>query len=388
MGRLFITKPKIRRPLLLPAALTLSLLAGLHPAHAQQETAPKVAIAAAYMEDVVQESRYLGRGEAISSTDIVARVTGFVEAITADDGARVTKGDTLFEIEAASYEASLASRQAELSRAEADLELARIELDRKEQLVARDAAPLSELDIARANEKIAEAQVVSAQAAVQQAELELSYTSITAPFDGRVGRMDVSIGALVGPSSGPLVSVVSETPIYVQFSVSEPQLADILERFETDVNGLTANGASPDVFVELPNGTMLEETGRVVFIDNQINPATGTIAIRAEFDNTRAQIIDGAFVNVQIQALEPTPSLLVPQAALQRDQRGDFVLIVTDQGLVEQRYVTLGIQVGTAMVIEEGMRPGESVIVEGLQRVRPGVSVNAVLASQNVETGQ
>ena len=171
--------------------------------------------------------------------------------------------------------------------------------------------------------------------------------------------------------------------MYVTFSLSEPQLANVLEQLETDVNGLSQNERSPDVFVELPNGTVLDEVGRVIFIDNQINPATGTIALRAQFDNARGMILAGAFVNVRIQALEPTARLLVPQAAIQRDQRGDFVLIVTDQGLVEQRYVTLGRQVKTAVIVEEGMREGESVIVEGLQRVRPGVSVDAVLAGQS-----
>ena len=362
------------------------MLAVSAPAMAQENAAaPKVAIAAAYMEDVIRQAKFLGRGEAVSSTDVVARVTGFVEEITVIDGSRVSDGDVLFKIEPDTYEATLASRQAELSRAQADLELAGIELERKQLLVDRDAAPISELDIARANEKVAEAEVAAAEAAIKQAELELSYTEITAPFDGRVGRVSVSEGALVGPGTGPLLTVVSESPMYVEFSLSEPQLADVIEQLDTDVEGLSRTGDSPDVFVELPNGTMLEEAGRVIFIDNRIDPTTGTIALRAEFENQKGRILDGAFVNVQIQALEPTPSLMIPQAAVQRDQRGDFVLIVTDQGLVEQRYVMLGLQIETAVVVEDGMRVGESVIVEGLQRVRPGVSVEAVLAAQNAE---
>jgi membrane fusion protein (multidrug efflux system) len=156
----------------------------------------------------------------------------------------------------------------------------------------------------------------------------------------------------------------------------------VLERLETDMEGLLDNGKSPDVFVILPNGSRMEESGRIVFIDNQIDPATGTIALRAEFANEAGLILDGAFVNLIIQALEPTPSVMIPLAAVQRDQRGDFVLVVSDQQLIEQRYVTLGPQVGTAVVAEDGLRSGEAVIVEGLQRVRPGVAVDAVLASQ------
>lgn len=367
----------------------LSTFAWLFAAQAvlsQDEGAnPKVAIAAAYSEEIIEEARFLGRGEAVSKTEVLARVTGFVEEIAVADGTRVKAGDVLFRIEPDTYQANLASRQAELTRAEAELELAGLELNRKQQLVERDAVPLSEFDIARANQTIAEAKLASATAALRQAELELGYTEIKAPFDGRVGRINVSIGALVGPNSGPLVNVVSETPIYAEFSLSESQFADLLERLETDVNGPVRNGESPDVFVELPNGTVLEEAGRVIFIDNQIDPTTGTIALRAQFQNMRGLILDGAFVNIRIQALQPTPSLLVPQAAIQRDQRGDFVLIVTDQGLVEQRYVTLGRQIDAAVIVEEGMREGESVIVEGLQRVRPGVAVNAVLAGQSPE---
>ncbi|MEM6579171.1 MAG: efflux RND transporter periplasmic adaptor subunit [Pseudomonadota bacterium] len=366
-------------------AVALSPIA-MAPAAAQEGgDAPKVAIAAAYMEDIVEEARFLGRGEAVDSTDVVARVTGFVENIDVRDGTRVKTGDILFVIEDDSYQATLATRQAELARAKADLELTGIELERKQLLVDRDAAPISELDIARANEKVAEAEVAAAEAAISQAELELSYTEIVAPFDGRIGRVSVSPGALVGPNSGPLLNVVSESPMYVEFSLSEPQLANVLEQLETDVDGLARSEDSPDVFVELPNGTVLEESGRVIFIDNRINPTTGTIALRAQFENKRGLILDGAFVNVQIQALQPTPSLLIPQAAVQRDQRGDFVLIVSSEGLVEQRYVTLGRQIETTVVVEDGMRPGESVIVEGLQRVRPGVAVDAVLAAQGAE---
>lgn len=360
------------------------LLWGL-PASAQDDAAPKVTIAAAYTEELIEEARFLGRGAAVDKTDVVARVTGFVEEVPVRDGSRVDLGDPLFRIEDETYAATLASRNADLGRAQANLDLTRIELDRKQQLVARGASPESELDIALANEKVAEADLAAAKAAIEQAELELSYTEILAPFTGRVGRVNVSAGALVGPNSGPLLTVVSESPIYVEFSLSEPQLANVLEQLETDVDGLARNQGSPDVFVELPNGTVLEEPGRIVFLDNRINPTTGTIALRAQFENERGFILDGAFVNIRIQALQPTQSILIPQASVQRDQRGDFVLVVTDQGLVEQRYVTLGRQYETAIVVEDGMREGESVIVEGLQRVRPGVAVDAVLAGQSVE---
>ena len=149
------------------------------------------------------------------------------------------------------------------------------------------------------------------------------------------------------------------------------------------MEGLANNGASPDVFALLPNGDRIDEPGRVIFLDNRIDPVTGTLTVRAEFANTAGLLLDGAFVNLRIQALEPTPSVMIPQASVQRDQRGEFVLVVTDQQLVEQRYVTLGPQFEAEVVVEDGLRSGEAVIVEGLQRVRPGVEVDAVLAGQS-----
>lgn len=356
------------------------------PGHAaiaqEQAAAPKVSIAAAYSKEIIEEASFIGEGEAIDQVDIVARVSGFVEAVLVEDGASVEKGDILFQIEPDSYSATLAARKADLAKAQADLELAGIEYERKSELLTRGSAPESERDIARANELGAEATVQSAEAAIRQAELELSYTEIRAPFSGRVGRLSVSEGELVSPSTPSLVTLVREAPIYVRFSLSEKQLANVLQELEISAAELTTSGNSPPVHATLPNGTTLESVGKVVFIDNRISPTTGTIALLAEFENERKQIIDGAFLQVQIEAPEPTLRLLVPQAALQRDQRGDFVLVVNSQQMVEQRYIETGDQVGTEIIVNEGLQEGESVIVEGLQRVRPGVQVDAILAGQ------
>lgn len=347
-----------------------------------QAAAPKVSIAAAYTEEIIEEAVFIGKGEAIDQVDIVARVNGFVQEILVHDGAVVNKGDLLFRIESDSYAATLNARQADLGKAQANLDLARIELGRKAELLARGSAPESERDIARANELGAEAAVQSAEAAIRQAELELSYTAIHAPFSGRIGRMSVSVGELVGPTTPALVTLVREAPIYLRFSLSEKQLGNVLETLEANASSLADESRTPDVYVTLPNGTELDSPGKIVFVDNRISPTTGTIALLAKFENTRELIIDGAFVQVRIQALKPTTSLLVPQASLQRDQRGDFVLVVTSQQMVEQRYVVTGKSIGTAIVVVEGLQAGESVIVEGLQRVRPGVQVDAILAGQ------
>ncbi|MCV6823982.1 MULTISPECIES: efflux RND transporter periplasmic adaptor subunit [Halocynthiibacter] len=353
---------------------------------AQEEPpAPKVGVAAAYTEEIRDEHEFIGRGEAVDKINIVTRVEGFVEEIHVEAGAFVKAGDVLFSIEKDNLAATLEARKADFERAEADLELARIELDRKQTLLDRDAGTVADRDIALANEKVAEANVASAQAAIRIAELNLSYTDIVAPFDGRIGRIEPSIGDLVSPSTGPLTSLVRQAPIYVTFSVSEKQLITVvdddgMERGENDVPvGL------PNVLLKLQNGRILEETGDITFIDNVIDPLTGTIALRAIFDNAERMIIDGGFVTVLLEAVEPESQLLIPMASVQRDQRGPFVLVVTDQSLVEQRYVTLGRQIGAAIIVEDGMREGEVVIIEGLQRVRPGAPVEAVLAASPEE---
>ena len=353
-----------------------------------QQAAPAVTVtvAAAWSEALTDESRYIGQARALDEVQIVPRVSGFLDEVLVRDGAEVAQGEMMFHIESDAYQAAVDARRAELAAAVANKELATIELGRRQELLRRGTTPQREVDIARANEAVAVATVDGARAALRAAELNLSYTSIAAPFAGRIGTVNRSVGDLVSPSTPPLVRLVRERPMRVSFSLSERELVRVLEVLHADNPAeLTDPQLTPEVFLNLPNGRMLDEPGQIVFIDNRIDPTTGTITLMAEFPNTDRLIVDGAFLDVRIRSVEPVERLLIPQAAVQRDQRGDFVLIVTPDGRVEQRYVTLGRQNGAAVIVADGMREGETVIVEGLQRVRPGVEVQTVLAGRSEE---
>lgn len=366
----------------LPALLTAVLLSA--PAGAQTPpaaAAPKVTVAAARIEQITGDTTFIGRVEAVDSVELVARVSGYLRAVEVANGAQVTTGQALFVIEPENYEATVQSSRAQLERAEAAQTLARIELDRKAQLVRKGAVPQSELDIATANEKAAQADIAAAAAALQQAQLNLSYTRMTAPFDGQIGKIAKSIGDLVGPETGALATLVRTTPIYVVFSVSERQIANLMEARVADGENPSATPMQLPIHVDLPNGRRLDEVGVLAFSDNRIDTATGTLAVRAEFPNADRLLIPGAFVTLHVQTAEPRPELLIPQAAVQRDQRGPFVLVIGAQQTVEQRYITTGGTEGTEVIVQSGLAPGESVIVEGLQRVKPGVPVQPVPAA-------
>ena len=366
----------------LPALLTAVLLSA--PAGAQTPpaaAAPKVTVAAARIEQITGDTTFIGRVEAVDSVELVARVSGYLRAVEVANGAQVTTGQALFVIEPENYEATVQSSRAQLERAEAAQTLARIELDRKAQLVRKGAVPQSELDIATANEKAAQADIAAAAAALQQAQLNLSYTRMTAPFDGQIGKIAKSVGDLVGPETGALATLVRTTPIYVVFSVSERQIANLMEARVADGENPSATPMQLPIHVDLPNGKRLDEVGVLAFSDNRIDTATGTLAVRAEFPNADRLLIPGAFVTLHVQTAEPRPELLIPQAAVQRDQRGPFVLVIGAQQTVEQRYITTGGTEGTEVIVQSGLAPGESVIVEGLQRVKPGVPVQPVPAA-------
>lgn len=173
-----------------------------------------------------------------------------------------------------------------------------------------------------------------------------------------------------------------EAPVYVSFAVNEKQFVEVLQQMDSEGLDRSSTDGAPEVFVVLPNGTQLEETGHIVFAGNRIDPATGAVALRAEFENRQRLILDGSFLTVGLQSQQPSDRLVISQSAVQRDQSGPFVLVVNGDSQVEQRYIATGDVHGTGIIVLDGLEPGETVVVEGLQKIRPGVEVDPVLAGQ------
>ena len=345
---------------------------------------PSVSVAKIVTEDIRQSARFVGQVAAIDQVDLVARVKGFLEKKEVPDGSVVKQGDLLFTIEKAQYEAALAKAKADLASAQADAALKSANEKRDRDL--RDKGHLSEAayEATLAQKQQAEASVEAAQAALQDAQLNLSYTDVSAPFDGQLGKTTYSVGEVVGPSTSALASLISLAPVYVNFSVSEAQYLNAVKNHGLSPADINPE-ESPDLSLVLPNGESYGEKGKIVFIDNQVDIATGTLSFRGQFDNKDIRLIAGTYVTVVLEAPKSETALIVPQAAIQRDQEGAFALAVTADKKVEQRYVELGQQVETNFVVTKGLKEGDEVIVEGLQKVRPGVEVNPVLASKPAE---
>jgi membrane fusion protein, multidrug efflux system len=333
---------------------------------------PAVSVIELEPQNVTPAAQFVGRVVAIDKVDLRARVQGFLEQRLFTEGQIVKEDDLLFVIEQPPFDAQVADAQAQVARAEASVTEANATLERVSQAVTSGAVSKQEMDQARANAQRAQAEVLAAQAQVQIAQLNLGYTEIHAPIGGRIGRATFTVGNLVGPDSDVLATIVSNDPIYVTFPVST--------RTILEVRAQAIAAGHPGEFVvraQLPDGTMYGHPGKVNFLDIQVDQTTDTLTVRAEFPNPEGLLIDGQFVNVTVEQKKPEERLIMPQAALQIDQAGAYVLLVNSQDEVEQRRIQTGQTYEGNLVVESGLEAGDRVIVEGIQKVRPGIKVQA-----------
>ncbi len=335
---------------------------------------PAVTVVTTQLSDITPTFGFNGRVVAEDTVELRARVAGFLQQRLFKEGADVEAGELLFVIEKDTYQAVVEQRQAELASAEANRANTEVALRRGEELVKNKNIPQAEVDQRRAADQMAAASILEAQAALKQAQINLGYTDITAPLAGRISRASVSVGNLVGPDSGVLATIVSQDPIYVTFPVSQRQLLE----YRREQGG---RGQPPVVRIGLPDGTLYKPPGSLNFLDVQVDPGTDTVTVRAALPNPDRVLVDGQFVSVTVEAGTSERRLTVPQAALQIDQAGPYVLIVDGDDKVAARRLKLGAAEGTQAVVEEGLKEGDRVIVEGIQKVRPGMVVAATEAA-------
>jgi membrane fusion protein, multidrug efflux system len=331
--------------------------------------APAVIVVPVDRKPVAQTLDFVGRVEALEKVDIRARVTGFLRDRHFQEGRLVKEGDLLFTIEREPFEAEVGVKQAKIESAEAALTYAVYQVERGRELVRTNAIPRATLDQRVAEQGVAAASLSGAKADLRLAEVNLGYTEIRSPIEGRIGRAAITRGNVVSPDSGVLTTVVRQDPIRVIFPVSQRQLLDIRRSYQ---------GRGPEavrVLVRLPDGSAYGQFGRVNFIDVQTDRATDTALVQAQIPNPEGILSDGQFVGLAVEGEEPQQALVIPQSAVQIDQAGTFVLVVGEGSKVEQRRVKLGRGPAGQSVVESGIEPGALVITEGAQRARPGAVV-------------
>lgn len=359
--------------------LLFSLGVNAAPAGPGDGPPPLVKIAMIVEQDVNPPSEYVGHVEAIQSVDLRARVEGFMEQVNFKEGSDVRTGDLLYVIEKAPYLARVDSEKASLAQAEAILTKARQFLNRA-QTVRSGGISATDLDNAITEELRARAQLEQAKADLQIAQINLGYTSITAPISGRIGRTAFTRGNLVGPDSGSLARIVQLDPIRVVYSISENDLAAINMALKDADRGKNQPILMPRI--QLADGQILKTAGHVDFVDNTVDVNTGTIAVRAFFKNAEAALIPGQYVTVMVSKSAAKLMPVVPQTAVLEDHDGRYVLLVDDQNRVAVRRVKTGPVVGINWAVESGLAVNERVIVEGAQKVRPGQMVKTASADE------
>jgi multidrug efflux system membrane fusion protein len=356
-------------------------LSGSGSAASEQPPAPQaipVEVATVVRREVTAWDEFSGRLEAVERVEVRSRVAGAVQSVHFVEGSLVKRDDLLIRIDPAPYAAEVERAQAQVVAAQARLNYTRSEHARAQRLWEASAIAQRELDERANAEREADANLRAAQAALQSARLDLGYTEIRAPVSGRVGRLEITVGNLVaaGPGAPVLTTLVSVDPIYASFDAGEqvvaralkeaPRLKSIPVEMETVTNGGTRS------------------RGFLQLVDNQVNPRSGTVRVRAVFDNKDGSLMPGQFVKLRMGRAQPQAGILVAERAIGTDQSKRYVMVVGAGDKAVYREVTLGASIGASRIVASGLEPGERIVVNGLQRVRPG----AQLAPQSTAAGE
>jgi membrane fusion protein, multidrug efflux system len=357
------------------ALIVLSLVGNHHVSAALPSPPPAVVVASVVSRNVAPVETYVGHVVAIQQVRIVPRVTAFIDRVPVKQGSDVKAGQILFELQKAQYQDAVASARAQLASAQAALDLADLNLLRAQRLTRQQFESVANLNQAQATRAQDQAEVAATKATLAQAELNLSYCTIASPIAGRIGAVTLTRGNLVTATTPALATVVQLDPIRVVFPVSDQTIVA--------ANAGPGGGFSKGLALSLtlPDGEPYGHGGKVAFLENQVDQQTGTVNVYADFSNPEGLLLPGTFVNVALRQARPKMLSLVPVEAVQTDQQGSYVLVVDDENKVRQQPIELGSQLGQEYIVKRGLRVGERVVVEGVQKVQPGEIVKPTSAT-------
>jgi membrane fusion protein (multidrug efflux system) len=340
---------------------------------AQQGTTPlAVLVQPAEMQPIASQREFIGRAQAVDKVDLRARVQGFLGPRKFADGDLVKEGQLLFVIEPEPYQAAVEQREGQRAAAAATVVNAELQYKRADELARTKVGTEAVRDARLADLEQAKGALTETNAALRDARIKLSYTEVRSPIAGRVGRAAASPGNLVGPETGILTTVVAEQPMRVLFSVTQREL------LEARRGG--SSGGSLKAKIRLADDSLYDEEGTLDFIDVQVDPKTDGQILRATFANANRALTEGQTVRVVLEDKAAAEYVVVPQSVIANDQTGPYLFVVGADNKAEQRRVKLGIERDGMIVIEDGLKPGEKMIVQGQQRVRPGMVVAPQLA--------
>lgn len=365
----------------LGAMLLSVLLVGCDNSVAQNAAPPAPAVSAAdvVVKSISQWDSFNGRIEAVESVQLRPRVSGYIDKVNYTDGQEVKKGEVLFTIDDRTYRAALEQAQANLARAKTQANLAQSEANRTDKLINTHLVSREEWEQRRSAAVQAQADIRAAQAAVDAAQLNLDFTKVTAPIDGRASRALITSGNLVtaGDTASVLTTLVSQKTVYVYFDVDESTYLHY-QNLARSGQGASSNNTALPVEIGLTGEEGYPHQGKVDFLDNQLTPSTGTIRMRALLDNSQRQFTPGLFARVRLPGSAEFKATLIDDKAVLTDQDRKYVYIVDKEGKAQRRDITPGRLADGLRIVRQGLNPGDKVIVEGLQKVfMPGMPVNA-----------
>jgi membrane fusion protein (multidrug efflux system) len=354
---------------------------------------PAVGVVRAERQQITESDEFIGRIQAVNRVALVARVTAFLDKRVFVEGAEVKKGDLLYVLEQPPFQAQLDAAKASIEQFEAQHRNAELTLERAQALLHTPAGQQSNVDAALASERALAAQIAGAQAQLQTAQINLAYTEIRAPIDGKISATQVTEGNVVSPTSGALANIVSQDPMYVLFPIALRAGLDLRARYAN-------KGGYRAVLIKLrlPDGRIYSQEGNLDYVSPTVAENTDTVTLRGVIPNSllpgmkpgqpgARELTDGEFVTVLLQGVQPIDVLAIPRAAVLSDQQGDYVYVVDNENKAQVRRIQQGQSTPSIAVITNGLKEGELVISEGLQRVRPGEAVSSGPATPAPQVG-